>query len=83
MPRPYVFTGRNSREQFWVDEDMTEKLRSEKGESSSLIDLKIQIPQELYIAYQRCSWIIVHETGRKPLDVMQEMVRDFLMKHGC
>lgn len=62
---------------------MTEKSRSEKGESPSLVDLKIQIPQELYIAYQRCSWIIVHETGRKPLDVMQEMVRDFLMKHGC
>lgn len=62
---------------------MTEKLRSEKGESPSLVDLKIQIPQELYIAYQRCSWIIVHETGRKPLDVMQEMVCDFLMKHGC
>jgi len=62
---------------------MTEKLRSEKGESPSLVDLKIQIPQELYIAYQRCSWIIVHETGRKPLDVMQEMVGDFLMKHGC
>ena len=61
---------------------MTEKLRSE-GESPSLVDLKIQIPQELYIAYQRCSWIIVHETGRKPLDVMQEMVRDFLKKHGC
>jgi hypothetical protein len=48
-----------------------------------LVELKIQIPQELYIAYQRCSWIIVHETGRKPLDVMQEMVQDFLMKHGC
>ncbi len=62
---------------------MSEKLLSEKGESPSLVDLKIQIPQELYIAYQRCSWIIVHETGRKPLDVMQEMVCDFLMKHGC
>lgn len=62
---------------------MSEKLLSEKGESPSLVDLKIQIPQELYIAYQRCSWIIVHETGRKPLEVMQEMVRDFLTKHGC
>ncbi len=83
MQRPCVFTGRNSCEQFWMDEGMTEKLLFEKGESPSLVDLKIQIPQELYIAYQRCSWIIVNETGRKPLDVMQEMVRDFLMKHGC
>ncbi len=62
---------------------MSEELFSEKEESLLLADLKIQIPQDLYIAYQRCSWIIVYETGRKPLDVMQEMVRDFLMKHGC
>jgi hypothetical protein len=52
-------------------------------EASLLVDLKIQVPQDLYIAYQRCSWIIVHETGRPPIDVMQEMVRDFLVKHGC
>jgi hypothetical protein len=83
MLRPCVFTGQNSHEQFLVDEDMSEKVFSEKGELPSLVDLKIQVPQELYIAYQRCSWIIVHETGRKPLDVMQEMVRDFLVKHGC
>ncbi|MDO9040768.1 MAG: hypothetical protein Q7U64_00310 [Desulfocapsaceae bacterium] len=62
---------------------MDEELFSEKEESFLLVDLKIQIPQELYVAYQRCSWMIVHETGRKTLDVMQEMVRDFLMKHGC
>jgi hypothetical protein len=48
-----------------------------------LVDLKIQIPPELYVAYQRCSWIIVHETGRNSMDIMQEMVRDFLVKHGC
>lgn len=62
---------------------MDEELFSEKEESFLLVDLKIQIPQELYFAYQRCSWMIVHETGRKTLDVMQEMVCDFLMKHGC
>ena len=62
---------------------MDEELFSEKEESFLLVDLKIQIPQELYVAYQRCSWMIVHETGQKTLDVMQEMVCDFLMKHGC
>jgi hypothetical protein len=54
-----------------------------QGKASSLVELKIQIPSELYIAYQRCSWIIVHETGRKPLEIMEEMVGDFLTKHGC
>jgi hypothetical protein len=62
---------------------MTEELLPGDGESLSLVALKIQIPQDLYIAYQRCSWIIVHETGRAPLEVMEEMVRDFLVKHGC
>lgn len=83
MPRPCVFTGQNSNEQFLVDEKMSEELFSEKEEPFLLVDLKIQIPQELYVAYQRCSWMIIHETGRKPLDVMQEMVSDFLIKHGC
>lgn len=83
MPKPCVFTGQNSNEQFLVDEKMSEELFSEKEEPFLLVDLKIQIPQELYVAYQRCSWMIIHETGRKPLDVMQEMVCDFLMKHGC
>lgn len=83
MPRPCVFTGQNSNEQFLVDEKMSEELFSEKEEPFLLVDLKIQIPPDLYVAYQRCSWMIIHETGRKPLDVMQEMVSDFLIKHGC
>lgn len=45
--------------------------------------LTIKIRPDLYRAYQRCSWIIIHETGRSQLDVMQEMVEDFLIKHGC
>ncbi|MBV5307554.1 MAG: hypothetical protein J0652_12760 [Desulfobulbaceae bacterium] len=51
--------------------------------SETLVELKIQIPPDLYVAYQRCSWAIIHETGRQPLAVMEEMVRDFLIKHGC
>jgi hypothetical protein len=66
-----------------MQENKHDQQSSEQGESPSLVELKIQIPSELYIAYQRCSWIIVHETGRKPLEVMEEMVGDFLTKHGC
>ncbi|MBU0663534.1 MAG: hypothetical protein KJ990_03215 [Proteobacteria bacterium] len=64
-------------------EEKHKDLCPEVVEACSLVDLKIQVPQDLYIAYQRCSWIIVNETGAKPLEVMQEMVRDFLVKHGC
>ena len=50
---------------------------------ATLVELKIQIPPDMYVAYQRCTWVIIHETGRQPLAVMEEMVRDFLIKHGC
>lgn len=49
----------------------------------NLVELKIKIPSDLYRAYQRCSWIITHETGRKQLDIMEEMVYDFLIKNEC
>ncbi|MBI4793756.1 MAG: hypothetical protein HY789_13725 [Deltaproteobacteria bacterium] len=57
--------------------------RPEPGDSGNLVSLHIRINPDLYRAYQRCSWIIIHETGRGQLDIMQEMVEDFLIKHGC
>ncbi|MFH2122958.1 MAG: hypothetical protein ABIJ50_05695 [Pseudomonadota bacterium] len=83
MPRLCVFTRLNSDEEFKVVAAKNSDVHPEELESSSLVDLRIQVPQDLYNAYQRCSWIIVHESGRTPLEVMQEMVRDFLVKHGC
>ncbi len=48
-----------------------------------LIELKLKIPEDLFRAYQRCSWIITHETGRDQLKIMEEMVHDFLVKNQC
>ena len=48
-----------------------------------LIELKLKIPEDLFRAYQRCSWIITHETGRNQLEIMEEMVHDFLVKNQC
>ncbi len=57
-------------------------LVAEQG-GEKLMELKVKIPESLYRAYQRCSWIIVHETGRDQLSVMEEMVHDFLVKNQC
>ncbi len=56
---------------------------AKKVDSHTLVEMKIQIPADLYRAYQRCSWIITHETGREQLDIMEEMVVDFLLKNEC
>ena len=52
-------------------------------ENSESVELKIKISPELYRAYQRCSWIIINDTGREQLDIMEEMVLDFLVKYEC
>jgi len=53
------------------------------SEGDCLASITIKIRPDLYRAFHRCSWIIIHETGRSQLDIMQEMVEDFLIKHGC
>lgn len=45
--------------------------------------LQLRVQEDHYRAFQRCMWIIINETGRTQMDVMDEMVRDFLVKHGC
>ena len=45
--------------------------------------LTLQVDSDLFRAFQRYVWIIVHETGRPQIEIMNEMVRDFLIKHDC
>ncbi len=52
-------------------------------QNAESVELKIKISADLYRAYQRCSWIIINETGCEQLDIMEEMVLDFLVKHEC
>ncbi|PIP43319.1 MAG: hypothetical protein COZ12_01730 [Deltaproteobacteria bacterium CG_4_10_14_3_um_filter_60_8] len=45
--------------------------------------LALHVSPDLVRAFQRCKWIIIAETGQDQVEVMNEMVRDFLVKHGC
>lgn len=49
----------------------------------ALVPLILKVRPDLYRAFHRCSWILIHETGRDQLDIMEEMVEDFLIKHQC
>ncbi len=53
------------------------------GDKEELASLTIKVSEDLLRAYQRCTWILVNETGKNQLEIMDEMVRDFLTKHGC
>jgi len=45
--------------------------------------LALHVSPELVRAFQRCKWGIIAETGRDQVEIMNEMVSDFLVKHGC
>lgn len=45
--------------------------------------IKLMVSDDLYRAFQRCVWIQIHESGRTQLEIMDEVVRDFLCKYGC
>ena len=57
--------------------------RSPREEKEEYATITIKVPEDLYRAYQRCTWILANETGRDRLQIMEEMVHDFLVKHGC
>jgi hypothetical protein len=62
---------------------MADTQKKQIVKTGDLVELKLKMPEDLYRAYQRCSWIITHETGRDQLQIMEEMVHDFLVKHQC
>ncbi len=53
------------------------------ADQEELTSLTIRVSDDLHRAFQRCTWILINETGKNQLDIMDEMVRDFLTKHGC
>jgi len=63
----------------------TDGCNSGTGEESSqqLSEIKLQVSEDLARAWQRCSWLLVQESGKSRLQSMEEMVRDFLIKYGC
>ncbi len=46
-------------------------------------EIRLQVPENLSTAWQRCSWVLLQEKGQSRLETMEEMIRDFLIKHGC
>lgn len=49
----------------------------------ALAEIKLMVREDLYRAFQRCVWMQIHESGRTQLEIMDEVVRDFLRKYGC
>ncbi len=53
------------------------------NKNQSLAEIKLLVPKELQRAFQRCIWLRINESGHSQLEIMEELVRDFLAKYGC
>lgn len=64
---------------------MTERQPNWEEDSRENIMERIEllVPADLSRAFRRCTWMLINETGKSQLEIMQELVRDFLVKHGC
>jgi hypothetical protein len=62
---------------------MQEKDQTNPDNNEGLTTFTVKVSDDLYRAYQRCTWIMINETGKSQLEIMDEMIRDFLKKHGC
>ncbi len=60
-----------------------DKINQTESQLEQPVTLTVKVPDDLYRAYQRCCWIINHETGRPREELAREMVTDFLVKYGC
>ncbi len=73
----------NSRRQMSTGDKKAEPVGPPERVGSGYVEVRLQVPEQLAVAWQRCSWVLVQEKGQGRLESMQEMVHDFLVKHGC
>lgn len=57
--------------------------RQDVSQEKSMDRVELLVPAHLSRAFRRCTWLLINETGKSQLEIMQEMIRDFLVKHGC
>lgn len=70
-------------EKIMVKQALPSASAANSSNGDRLTELKIIVPDELARAWQRCSWLLVNDTGRERTDIMKEMVNDYLVKYGC
>ena len=47
------------------------------------IAMTVHARPDLYRAFMRCVWMLIHEEGMSPLEAQNTLIEDFLRHHGC
>lgn len=55
----------------------------EKEREEDLQELTIHVRSDLYRAFRRCVWMTIHETGKTPIEVHNELIEELLKSRKC
>ena len=47
------------------------------------VPMTVHVRPDLYRAFMRCVWMLIHEEGMSPLEAQNTLIEDFLRHHGC
>lgn len=51
--------------------------------SHDSVPMVVHVRPDLYRAFMRCVWMLVHEEGMSPLQAQNCLIEEFLSHHGC
>ncbi len=57
--------------------------KSNHPDTVPFTELKIQVRDDLYRAFRRCVWMIIHETGLTQVEVHNMLIEELLRQRKC
>ena len=64
-------------------DDLSGNVGVEGACDKDVIPMIIHVRPDLYRAFMRCVWMLIHEEGMSPLEAQNALIEDFLRHHGC
>ncbi len=55
----------------------------EQTRAGHVVSMMVHVRPDLYRAFMRCVWMLVHEEGLSPLEAQNILIEDFLRQNGC
>ncbi len=63
-------------------EELPAQCESGMGDENA-VAMVVHLRPDLYRAFMRCVWMLVHEEGLSPLEAQNTLIEDFLRHHEC
>ena len=66
-----------------TDGESSDLRRASRACDEESIPMIVHVRPDLYRAFMRCVWMLIHEEGMSPLEAQNTLIEDFLRHHGC